>query len=69
MIEKIIRIHDIEYRVTGGIKIPPYTDALYEIEENGIRHYEKTRWNEIMDKKIVNVYFILEETNLKTTGI
>lgn len=69
MIEKIIRIHDFEYRVTGGIKVPAYTDAIYEIEENGIRHYEKTRWNEIMDKKIVGVYFIIEETNLKTSGI
>ena len=55
MIEKLIRIGDIEYRVTGGIKIPPYTDAIYEVENNGIKHYEKARWNEIMEKKITGV--------------
>ena len=67
--EKIIILNDIEYKVSTGVKVKTYMDAMYEIEENGKTYYQVCRWVDIMDKKIKQVYYINEINNTRSSGI
>jgi hypothetical protein len=67
--EKVIILNDIEYIVESGVKVKTYTDAMYEIEDNGKTYYKVCRWVDIMDKDIVEVYYIKEINNTRSSGI
>jgi hypothetical protein len=67
--EKIIILNDIEYKVSTGVKVKTYMDAMYEIEDNGKTYYKVCRWVDIMDKKIKQVYYINEINNTRSSGI
>jgi hypothetical protein len=67
--EKIIILNDIEYKVSTGVKVKSYTDAMYEIEDNGKTYYKVCRWVDIMDKNIKEVYYIKEINNTRSSGI
>ena len=67
--EKIIILNDIEYKVSTGVKVKTYTDAMYEIEENGKTYYQVCRWVDIMNKKVKQVYYIKEINNTRSSGI
>jgi hypothetical protein len=67
--EKIIILNDIEYKVESGVKVKTYTDAMYEIEENGKTYYQVCRWVDIMNKKVKQVYYIKEINNTRSSGI
>jgi hypothetical protein len=67
--EKTIILNDIEYKVLSGSKVKTYTDAMYEIEENGKTYYQVCRWVDIMNKNIKQVYFIKEVNSIKSSGI
>jgi hypothetical protein len=67
--EKIIILNDIEYKVSSGVKVKTYTDAMYEIEENGKTYYQVCRWVDIMNKKVKQVYYIKEINNTRSSGI
>lgn len=66
---QIITINDIEYTVIKGAKVRTYMDAIYEIEENGRTYYKACRWVDIMDKKVIEVYYIKEINNTRSSGI
>ena len=67
--EKIIILNDIEYKVESGVKVKTYTDAMYEIEDNGKSYYKVCRWVDIMNKKVKQVYYIKEINNTRSAGI
>jgi hypothetical protein len=67
--EKIIILNDIEYKVSTGVKVKTYMDAMYEIEENGKTYYQVCRWVDIMNKKVKQVYYINEINNTRSSGI
>lgn len=66
---QIITINEIEYTVVKGAKVRTYMDAIYEIEEDGRTHFKVCRWVDIMDKKIIEVYYIKEINNTRSSGI
>lgn len=66
---QIITINEIEYTVVKGAKVRTYMDAVYEIEEDGRTYYKVCRWVDIMDKKIIEVYYIKEINNTRSSGI
>lgn len=66
---QIITINEIEYTVVKGAKVRTYMDALYEIEEDGKTYFKACRWVDIMDKKIIEVYYIKEINNTRSSGI
>lgn len=67
--EQVILINDIEYTIIKGEKVRAYMDAVYEIEEDGRTYYKACRWVDIMDKKIIEVYYIKEINNTRSSGI
>jgi hypothetical protein len=67
--EQVITINDIEYTIIKGERVLSYMDAVYEIEENGKTYYKACRWVDIMDKKIIEVYYIKEINNTRSSGI
>jgi hypothetical protein len=67
--EKIITINDIEYTVIKGAKVRTYMDAVYEIKEGDKTYFKACRWVDIMDKQIVEVYYIKEINNTRSSGI
>lgn len=66
---QIITINEIEYTVVKGAKVRTYMDAIYEIEEDGRTYFKVCRWVDIMDKKIIEVYYIKEINNTRSSGI
>ena len=67
--DQIITINEIEYTVIKGAKVLTYMDAIYEIEEDGKTYFKACRWVDIMDKKIIEVYYIKEINNTRSSGI
>lgn len=67
--EQIITINEIEYHIVKGVKVRTHMDAVYEIEENGRTYFKVCRWVDIMDKKVVEVYYIKDVVNTKSMGI
>jgi len=67
--DQIITINEIEYTVIKGAKVRTYMDAIYEIEEDGKTYFKACRWVDIMDKKIIEVYYIKEINNTRSSGI
>jgi hypothetical protein len=67
--EQIITINDIEYTVIKGAKVRTYMDAVYEIKEGDKTCFKACRWVDIMDKDIVEVYYIKEINNTRSSGI
>jgi hypothetical protein len=67
--DQIITINEIEYTVIKGAKVLTYMDAIYEIEEDGETYFKACRWVDIMDKKIIEVYYIKEINNTRSSGI
>ena len=67
--ERIITINDIEYTVIKGAKVRTYMDAVYEIKEGDKTYFKACRWVDIMDKQIVEVYYIKEINNTRSSGI
>lgn len=66
---QIITINEIEYTVVKGAKVRTYMDAVYEIEEDGKTYFKACRWVDIMDKKVIEVYYIKEINNTRSSGI
>lgn len=66
---QIITINEIEYTVVKGARVRTYMDAVYEIEEDGKTYFKACRWVDIMDKKIIEVYYIKEINNTRSSGI
>lgn len=66
---QIITINEIEYTVVKGAKVRTYMDAIYEIEEDSRTYFKVCRWVDIMDKKIIEVYYIKEINNTRSSGI
>jgi hypothetical protein len=67
--DQIITINDIEYTVIKGAKVRTYMDAVYEIKEGDRIYFKACRWVDIMDKDIVEVYYIKEINNTRSSGI
>jgi hypothetical protein len=67
--EQVITINDIEYTIIKGIKISTYMNAVYEIKEGDKTYFKACRWVDIMDKDIVEVYYIKEINNTRSSGI
>lgn len=67
--ERIITINDIEYTVIKGAKVRTYMDAVYEIKEGDKTYFKACRWVDIMGKDIVEVYYIKEINNTRSSGI
>lgn len=67
--EQVITINDIEYTIIKGERVLTYMDAIYEIEEDGKTYFKACRWVDIMDKKIIEVYYIKEINNTRSSGI
>jgi hypothetical protein len=44
-------------------------DAVYEIKEGDRTYFKSCRWVDIMDKDIVEVYYIKEINNTRSSGI
>jgi hypothetical protein len=68
-VEQIITIHDIEYTVIKGTRVSTYMDAVYEIKEGDKTYFKACRWVDIMNKDIVEVYYIKEINNTRSSGI
>jgi hypothetical protein len=66
---QIITINDIEYTVVKGAKVRTYMDAVYEIKEGNSTYFKVCRWVDIMNKDIVEVYYIKEINNTRSVGI
>lgn len=66
---QIITINEIEYTVVKGARVRTYMDAVYEIEEDGKTYFKVCRWVDIMDKKIIEVYYIKDINNTRSSGI
>lgn len=66
---QIITINEIEYTVIKGAKVRTYMDAVYEIKEGDKTYFKACRWVDIMDKQIVEVYYIKEINNTRSSGI
>lgn len=66
---QIITINEIEYTVVKGARVRTYMDAVYEIEEDGRTYFKVCRWVDIMDKKIIEVYYIKDINNTRSSGI
>jgi len=66
---QIITINEIEYTVHKGAKVRTYMDAVYEIREGDKTYFKACRWVDIMDKDIVEVYYIKEINNTRSSGI
>jgi hypothetical protein len=67
--DQIITINDIEYTVIKGARVRTYMDAVYEIKEGDRTYFKSCRWVDIMDKDIVEVYYIKEINNTRSSGI
>ena len=66
---QIITINEIEYTVIKGAKVRTYMDAVYEIKEGDKTYVKACRGVDIMDKQIVEVYYIKEINNTRSSGI